>query len=104
MPRKLDKAAAIVGEAVGTVESATAIAADHVWAGLSEARKAIRGSPTSDRVEKATAPAKKAATKKASAADAASAPDVERHWSANGSRPSTPVIARTEPAAPTAAG
>jgi hypothetical protein len=65
MPTKLDKAAEVVGEAVGTLETAAAAAGSRVKQGLSEAATAISGSKSADRVEKSTRPLRKSAAKKA---------------------------------------
>ena len=52
MPSKLDRAAELVGDAVGTIETATATAGTRAQQGLSEAATAIAGSAAIDRVEK----------------------------------------------------
>ena len=68
MPSKLDHAAEIVGEAVGTVGAATAAAGKRVQQRLSEAETAIGSSATADRIEKRLRPTRKALAKKASRA------------------------------------
>ncbi len=65
MPGKIDKAAEVVGDAVGTVEAAAAVAGSRVRQGLSEAATAIGSSKAAGRVEKQAHPIKKAAAKKA---------------------------------------
>ena len=67
MPAKIDKAAEVVGDAVGTVEAAAAAAGTKVRQGLSEAATTIGSSKTAGRIEKQARPIKKAAVKKAKA-------------------------------------
>ena len=68
MPNKLDHAADIVGDAVGTVGAATAAAGKRVQQGLSEAAAAIGSSETADQIERKLAPTRKAIAKKAARA------------------------------------
>ena len=65
MPDKLDKAAEVVGDAVGTIETAAAAAGSRVRQGVSEAATVIGASKTAGRVEKQARPIRKAAAKKA---------------------------------------
>jgi hypothetical protein len=65
MPDKLDKAAEVVGDAVGTIETAAVAAGSRVRQGVSEAATVIGASKTADRVEKQARPIRKAAAKKA---------------------------------------
>ena len=66
MPSKLDRAAELVGDAVGSVGAATAAAGKRVQQGLSEAGTAIGSSATADRIEKRLRPTRKALAKKTS--------------------------------------
>ena len=61
MPSKLDHAAEIVGDAIGTVGAA----GKRVQQGLSEAGTAIGSSATADRIEKRLRPTRKALAKRA---------------------------------------
>ena len=65
MPSKLDHAAEIVGDAVGTAGAATAAAGKRVQQGLSEAAAAISSSDTATRIEKRLSPSRKKVAKKA---------------------------------------
>jgi hypothetical protein len=65
MANKLEKAAEIVGDAVGTIETAAAAAGSRVSQGLSEGGAAIAASETGQRLKKRSRPARKAAAKKA---------------------------------------
>jgi len=65
MPENLDKAAEVVGDAVGTIETAAVVAGSKVRQGLSEAAATIGNSKTADLVEKRARPIRKAAAKKA---------------------------------------
>jgi DNA-binding protein HU-beta len=65
MPSKLDRAAALVGDAVGTIETATGAAGTRVQQGLSKAATAIAESSAVDRMEKKTRPIRRAAAEKA---------------------------------------
>jgi hypothetical protein len=64
MPSKLDHAAEVVGDAVGTVGAATAAAGKRVQQGLSEAAAAIGSSDTADRIERRLVPTRKAIANK----------------------------------------
>src|ERR1700684_1455759 len=65
MAHKLDKAAEVVGDAVGTIETAALTAGSRVRQGVSEAATVIGASKTADRVETRARPIRKAAAKKA---------------------------------------
>ena len=68
MPGKLDHAAEMVGDAVGTVGAATTAAGKRVQQGLSEAATAISTSDTATRIEKRLSPTRKKVAKKAARA------------------------------------
>ena len=65
MPSRLDKAAGMLGDAVGTIETATARAGSILRQGLDEAVTAIEASKSAQRVEKQARPLLEGAARKA---------------------------------------
>jgi hypothetical protein len=65
MPDKLNKAAEVLGDAVGTIETAAAAAGSRIRQGLGEGGNAVADSKTGQRLKKRSRPARKAAGKKA---------------------------------------
>ena len=64
MPSRLDKAAELVGEAIGTVEAASTVAGARARQGLSEARAVIEASESARRIEKRAGPIARKTAKK----------------------------------------
>ena len=65
MPNRLDKAAEVVGDAVGTLETASTAAGSRLKQGLNEAVTAIESSKSAKRVQKKARPLVKKAARKA---------------------------------------
>ena len=65
MPNRLDKAAGLVGDAVGTIATATAVAGSRLRQGLDEAVTAIEASKSAERLERQSRPLREGAARKA---------------------------------------
>ena len=68
MASKLNRIAGLVGEAVGSVEAATAGAGSKAQRRFGDAASAIGSSSAADRIDKRTKPIRKAIAKKAASA------------------------------------
>ena len=64
MPSRLDKAAELVGDAIGTVETASKVAGKRTQQGLREAKAVIEASESANRIEKRARPIAKKTAKK----------------------------------------